>query len=71
MMIPCRVAIIELILGKNEVKMEPTEKEFRVVTSAINAAVICCAVVMKRLEIVLELNGAFTGSLVAMILPPL
>mmetsp|Transcript_57159 Transcript_57159/g.124316 ORF Transcript_57159/g.124316 Transcript_57159/m.124316 type:complete len:110 (-) Transcript_57159:55-384(-) len=71
MMIPCRVAIIELVLKKNEVRMEPSEAEFRGVTSCINAAAVLCAVGMNKLENVLELNGAFTGSLVALILPPL
>mmetsp|Transcript_35663 Transcript_35663/g.29976 ORF Transcript_35663/g.29976 Transcript_35663/m.29976 type:complete len:117 (-) Transcript_35663:95-445(-) len=69
MIIPCKVAMSELLLGKNEVKLEPSYSEFVIITTALNTIAFVTAYYMKDLSLVISINGSFTGSLVGFICP--
>merc|ERR1719356_1891636 len=58
MMIPCRVALIELLFGKNEAKMEATFPQFLGVTTAVNIAAVAVATLVSDLSLVIGLVGA-------------
>merc|ERR1719356_855876 len=58
MMIPCRVALIELLFGKNEAKQEATFMQFIAVTTAVNIAAVAVATAVSDLSLVIGLVGA-------------
>lgn len=69
MVFPCRVALMELVLGKNEVKLEPTWFEFLFFTSLINFSAIFAAMNMNTLNFALAMNGAVSGSMIGIFCP--
>jgi len=71
MMIPCRVALIEILFGKNEAKMEATYTQFLGVTTCVNIAAVSVALVVSDLSLVIGLVGAIAANSVAFILPSL
>jgi len=69
MMIPCRVALIELFFRKNEAKMEATQAQFIGVTTVVNFAAVGTGMMVSDLSVVIGLIGAVGVNLVAFILP--
>jgi len=69
MMIPCRVALIELLFKKNEAKMEATYAQFFGVTTCVNIAAVFVATLVANLSLVIGLVGAVAANSVAFILP--
>lgn len=69
MMIPCRVAIIELLFKKNEAKMEATQGQFLAVTTCINVAAVCVGMAVSDISTVVGLMGAIGVNIIAFILP--
>lgn len=71
MIIPCKFALSELILGKNETLLQPTWIEFTLLTTVINVLACGAAYFISNLKLIISINGAFTGSLIAFICPAL
>lgn len=71
MMIPCRVALIQLFFDKNEVKMEATYPQFLAVTIGVNLAAVGIASLVSDLALVVGLIGCVAANLVAFIIPSL
>lgn len=69
MMVPCKLALIELCFDANESQLEATNAQFYGVTLALNLAAVGTALVIPDLSIVLDLNGAVCTNLVAFLLP--
>lgn len=67
LMIPCRIGVIEIFL-KKEVDQTST-KEFVLVTTALNIAIIISGVFIKNLGMVFKINGSVVATLIALILP--
>lgn len=70
MMIPCKLALIDLFFGKNEARMEATTLEFYSVTFGLNILAIIVALGVSDLSLINGLNGALCTNLVAFVLPP-
>merc|ERR1712032_34367 len=69
MMIPCRVALIELLFKCNEAKQEATWTQFLAVTTCVNIAAVFVATLVSDLSLVIGLVGAIAANSVAFILP--
>lgn len=69
MMIPCRVALIELLFRKNEAKQEATWGQFLAVTTGVNIAAVFVATLVADLSLVIGLVGAVAANHVAFVLP--
>jgi len=69
MMVPCKLAVIDLFFDKNEARQEASPAEFYGVTLGLNILALLVACSVSDLSIVLSLNGAVCTNLVAFVLP--
>eukprot|EP00747_Dinoflagellata_sp_TGD_P168814 gnl/TRDRNA2_/TRDRNA2_196098_c0_seq1.p1 gnl/TRDRNA2_/TRDRNA2_196098_c0~~gnl/TRDRNA2_/TRDRNA2_196098_c0_seq1.p1 ORF type:complete len:502 (+),score=87.33 gnl/TRDRNA2_/TRDRNA2_196098_c0_seq1:74-1507(+) len=69
MMIPCRVALLDVLFGKNEAKQEASWTQFTAITTCVNIAAFIVAALVTDLATVLGLVGAVATNSVAWILP--
>jgi len=69
MMVPCKLAMIDLAFGKNEARLEASPAQFYGVTLALNLAALVVALLISDLSLVLSLNGAVCTNIVAFVLP--
>jgi sodium-coupled neutral amino acid transporter 11 len=69
MIIPCRVALLDLVFGKNEALQESTKAEFYGVTMVLNVLALGMALAVSDLSLVLGLDGAICTNFVAFLLP--
>merc|ERR1711957_703156 len=69
MCIPCKIAVIDLLFGKNEAKMESSARQFYGVTLGINLAALGFSICVSDLALILGLNGAIVTNTVAFLLP--
>mmetsp|Transcript_58202 Transcript_58202/g.165490 ORF Transcript_58202/g.165490 Transcript_58202/m.165490 type:complete len:432 (+) Transcript_58202:133-1428(+) len=71
MMIPCRVALLELLFGKNEARGEASWAQFLGTTVVVNILALTVAFCVPNVALVIGVNGAVSANLVAWVMPAL
>jgi amino acid permease len=69
MIIPCKVALLDLLFGKNEALQESTPAQFYGTTLVLNVLALLMALVVSDLSMVLGFDGAVCTNFVAFMLP--
>lgn len=69
MIIPCKIALLELIFHKNEEKMEASSTQFYGITIAVNVLALLNGMAVSDLSLLFGINGAVFTNLLAFILP--
>jgi len=69
MIIPCKVALIDLLFGKNEALQESTLAQFYGTTLVLNVLALVTALAVSDLSLVLGFDGAVCTNFVAFLLP--
>merc|ERR1719446_277232 len=71
MAIPCKVAVIDFLFGKNEALNEAEPKEFYGVTVILNCLALFMAIMVPDLSLINGINGSICTNFNAFIMPAL
>eukprot|EP00931_Biecheleriopsis_adriatica_P087901 TRINITY_DN62303_c0_g1_i1.p1 TRINITY_DN62303_c0_g1~~TRINITY_DN62303_c0_g1_i1.p1 ORF type:complete len:504 (-),score=81.58 TRINITY_DN62303_c0_g1_i1:42-1553(-) len=71
MIIPCKLALIEMVFQKNEEFQEASWSQFYATTTAVNCAALATAMAVSNLTVLFVINGAVFTNLLAFVLPPM
>mmetsp|Transcript_118082 Transcript_118082/g.220736 ORF Transcript_118082/g.220736 Transcript_118082/m.220736 type:complete len:503 (+) Transcript_118082:71-1579(+) len=69
MMVPCKLAVIESVFGKNEALMEATLVQYYGTTIGLNIVCLCVALVVSDLSIIFAFMSAFISPVLSWWLP--
>lgn len=69
MIIPCKVALLDVVFNKNEAMQESTWTQFYGVTVGLNVSALLFALAVSDLSLVLGFDGAVCTNFVAFMLP--
>jgi len=71
MVIPCKIALLDMIFGMKEEKMEASAAQFYGTTVVLNIAALIFTLLVSDLSIILRINGAIFTNILAFIMPPI
>lgn len=71
MIIPCKIALLDMIFGMKEERMEASAAQFYGTTVVLNMGALVFTLLVSDLSIILRINGAIFTNILAFIMPPM
>jgi amino acid permease len=69
MIIPCKIALLQMLFGKSEEKQESSRAEFIGVTTVLNICALLTGLAVSDLSILFGINGAVFTVMLAFVMP--